>query len=76
MGPEEVDAREETAIVELFSWRTVLADAVELLEIRPKTATRMIAPSIIHRMFIDTNSRLLANTHVISYVLRTLNYGT
>lgn len=56
------DVSDETVIVELSIWRTEVADAVELLEIRPKTATRMIAPIIIHRTFIDTKDRLLANT--------------
>jgi hypothetical protein len=53
----KADVKEELIMVELFIWRTVTADAVYPLEIKPTTASRMI-PSNTHRTFIGTNSKL------------------
>lgn len=75
IGCEEVDVRDEDAIVELPIWRTAVADAVELFETKPKTARRMIAPSAIHCLLIDTESRPLASMVVIPTELGALNYG-
>jgi len=71
---DESDIREENAIVELSIWWIGVADATVPLELRHKTATRITAPSIIHRMLNDTNSQLLAQ-YALSHVLRALNYG-
>ena len=53
----EADVKEEPIRVELSICRTVIADAVYPLEIKPATANRMIPPNT-HRIFVDTNSRL------------------
>jgi len=73
---DESDIREENAIVELSIWWIGVADAMVPLELRPKTATRITAPSIIHRMLNDTNSQLLAQyANALCHVVRALNYG-
>ena len=73
---EESDIREENAIVELSIWWIGVADATVPLELRHKTATRITAPSIIHRMLNDTNSQLLAQyANALCHVVRALNYG-
>ncbi len=70
----KADVKEELITVELFICRTVIADAVYPLEIKPTMANRMIPPNT-HRTFIDTNSKLQSMHQCWSCISDALNYG-